>query len=591
MTPHKKVLNCDVLVVGGGAAGTMLATVLARNGLSVHLVEGGSHPRFAIGESTIPQMSMMLRIASLRFGVPELAEIASFYRLRDSISTNCGVKRGFGFLVHQEASLTDGAKAIQSPIPELLHGPESHWFRQDIDMYLMHVAIRSGVRVLQGDPIAAIEINDDRASALTRSGFEITSAYIVDASGPTGVVAHHLNLRHKQTTLKTNSRSIFCHLLGVGRIEDSIPNLPAAPRPWSQVTMHHIFDGGWFWMIPFNNIRSSNNPLTSVGLTLDAARFPIPEGLSPEDEFHSFVAKFPSLRAHFADAQAARPWVRTGRLQYNSSECVGARYCLMPHAAGFVDPLFSRGLANTARFMFSLGKRLIEAKHDGRLGHERFAPLHRLQQGMISGDDSLIATSYLAMKDTALWNAWYRLWSIGTILDGFRLTRALSKFNDTHDTAYLDRMDHEEPFFGALGQGFPTFQALKREAAARISQADSGQLSIAQATREIYQLLGAFDGVPKLFAFADPTRHYTTDYELRTMLKLVRWGKTKSPPEIRCLFDFSPKSFLVGFFKNRRNHRTLEPDPPPAEAKPRHRKKTPGPTARGPKPRCSPATE
>ncbi|HFE46456.1 MAG TPA: FAD-dependent oxidoreductase [Nannocystis exedens] len=559
MSHRDKVLTCDVLLVGGGAAGTMLATILARNGFSVSLVEGGVHPRFTIGESTVPQMSMMLRIAALRFGVPELADIASFYRLRDRISTNCGVKRGFGFLVHQDGAATQGAGALQSPIPELLHGPESHWFRQDIDMYLMHVAIGSGVRVLQHDPIQTIDIDAERVSALTRSGVEIKSEYIVDASGPAGVVAKHLKLRHQQTTLQTHSRSMFCHLLGVGRIDDSIPNLPSAPRPWSQVTMHHMFDGGWFWVIPFNNIRSSNNPLVSVGLTLDAVRYPIPDDLSAGEEFDSFVAKFPSLSAHFKGAQAARPWVRTGRLQYNSSECVGARYCLMPHAAGFVDPLFSRGLANTARFLFSLGKRLIEAKADGRLGRERFAPLHRLQQGMLSGDDDLIATSYLAMKDPSLWNAWYRLWSIGTILDGFRLNRALSKFNDTHNRAYLDEIDHEQPFFGALGQGFDSYQTLKREAAARIRQADSGKLSIAQATQEIYELLGAFDGVPKLFAFADRTRQYTVDYELGTMLKLVRWGKTQSPPEIRALFDYSPKSFLVGFFKNRRNHQTLKP--------------------------------
>jgi FADH2 O2-dependent halogenase len=149
------------------------------------------------------------------------------------------------------------------------------------------------------------------------------------------------------------------------------------PVPWVEGTMHHIIERGWFWIIPFNNDPRSRNPLVSVGLTIDERRYPKPADLSPEAEFRSHVDRYPLLRRIFADAKTVRPWVSTDRLQYTSTTTTGHRWCLMSHAAGFIDPLYSRGLTNTCYLINSLAWRLLAALDDDDFSVERFAYLDK----------------------------------------------------------------------------------------------------------------------------------------------------------------------------------------------------------------------
>src|SRR5215472_5484612 len=92
----------DVAILGSGIGGSMLACILARHGVSTLLLEGASHPRFTIGESLIPETGIRLRMIAEKYGVPEIGWIASFHALRDKVSSNCGVKRSFGFMYHRE---------------------------------------------------------------------------------------------------------------------------------------------------------------------------------------------------------------------------------------------------------------------------------------------------------------------------------------------------------------------------------------------------------------------------------------------------------------------------------------------------------
>ena len=109
-----------VAILGAGIAGSMLAAVLARNGVRVLLVDAATHPRFAVGESTIPTTSAMIRIISERYRVPEIAPLASFAGIRDHVSRNCGRKQNFGFVYHREGGWQDPRETNQFTIPKLL---------------------------------------------------------------------------------------------------------------------------------------------------------------------------------------------------------------------------------------------------------------------------------------------------------------------------------------------------------------------------------------------------------------------------------------------------------------------------------------
>ena len=104
----------DVIIMGTGIAGSMLGAVLARHGKKVLLLDGGAHPRFAIGESTIPYTSMMFRILATRYDVPEFLNLASFKGARENITAACGEKRNFGFVYHRKGIRKTGRKSPSS---------------------------------------------------------------------------------------------------------------------------------------------------------------------------------------------------------------------------------------------------------------------------------------------------------------------------------------------------------------------------------------------------------------------------------------------------------------------------------------------
>src|SRR5690349_4061292 len=90
---RKDGVDHDVLVIGSGLAGSITAACLARNGIDVLVLDAGKHPRFAIGESTIPFTSMMMRLVSERYGVPEIKWLATFEAVQEHVDCNSGVKR------------------------------------------------------------------------------------------------------------------------------------------------------------------------------------------------------------------------------------------------------------------------------------------------------------------------------------------------------------------------------------------------------------------------------------------------------------------------------------------------------------------
>ena len=88
----------DLAVVGSGFAGSLLAAIARRLGLSVVLVEKGSHPRFAIGESSSPLANLLLEELTERYGLERIRPLAAFGSwVAERPELDCGLKRGFTF--------------------------------------------------------------------------------------------------------------------------------------------------------------------------------------------------------------------------------------------------------------------------------------------------------------------------------------------------------------------------------------------------------------------------------------------------------------------------------------------------------------
>ncbi|MEO1392244.1 MAG: NAD(P)/FAD-dependent oxidoreductase [Cyanobacteria bacterium J06634_5] len=452
-TSHMTHNQFDVAIIGSGIAGSTLAAVLARQGLSVILFEAGSHPKFAIGESMILETSEMMRSLAENYDIPELAYFSS-ENYFEHIGTSHGIKRHFSYAHHSEGQRFNPLRILQAVIPKQPHGHELHLYRQDTDYFLMTVAIRYGAKVLQNTPVQSVEIDESGVTLQTCKGQQFTAEYVVDAGGFRSLLAEQFDLRHHN--LQTHSRAIFTHMVGVPCFHEvTIPRESyQIPFQLSEGTLHHVFEGGWLWVIPFNNHAKSTNPLCSVGLMLDPRVHPAQPDISAEAEFFQFIERFPSIASQFQQAKAVRSWTRTGRIQYGAKQVVGDRFCLLGQAAGFVDPLFSKGLYTALTCTAILADRLLAAKTAGDYSATFFKPVERVTQAHLRANDRLVAYAYKSFTDHRLWSAFSVLWLTGAYLELVKLinVRALS----TGRQAYHQQLQALKQ----VGGGFAEFDEL-----------------------------------------------------------------------------------------------------------------------------------
>jgi FADH2 O2-dependent halogenase len=120
-----KDAHYDVAILGSGIAGGTLGLILARAGVRVLILEKDTHPKFAVGESTIPQTSMMFEFMAKRFNAPELHHLGSYWTLSEHVSSMCGIKKGFNYIYHSPGKHQNPDHQNQTIL-----NPEIHLYRQ-----------------------------------------------------------------------------------------------------------------------------------------------------------------------------------------------------------------------------------------------------------------------------------------------------------------------------------------------------------------------------------------------------------------------------------------------------------------------------
>ena len=530
---NMKTEECDVVIIGTGLGGTILGAILARHGVSVILVDSGTHPRFAVGESTIATTTQTLEVLALRYDVPELNHLTSISEISQHVMPSCGVKRNFGYVYHREGQQQKVTERNQALVVN-----EVHYFRQDVDAYMLHIAARYGCRVHQHTMIEDVRIDKDGVDVVAKSGLKIRAKYIADGAGFRSPLADKLGLREKPTRCKTHARGLFTHMIDVPPFDEVHPAPAEAkqPVPWHQGTLHHIFDGGWLWVIPFNNTPESKNQLISIGLMLDTRKCPKTD-MDGDTEFAEFLKRFPSIAPQFAKARSVREWVSADRIQYSASECVGDRFCLLSHAAGFIDPLFSRGLFNTMQTTNVLANLLIQAVRDGDFSKARFAPVEKMQQGLIDFNDMLVNCSYISWRHYPLWNAWFRLWLLTGNYGQLRIQQAMIKHRLTGDKRHFAALDESLP--GSFTKQ-EEIHAIFTSAARLMEQVDAGTLSVEDAEKGIYALLEKNrQYLPPFFGFTSPSERMTMPSSPEKIASLVKGWVTELPENVkREYFDY-----------------------------------------------------
>lgn len=523
----------DVVVLGSGIGGTLLGTVLARQGVRVLLLEQGSHPRFTIGESTNPETSLHLRILARRYDVPEIEHLSAFHSVMARVATSCGIKRNFSFVYHRpgEAVRPQETSQFVTIAPPL--GPDVHLFRQDVDAYMLAVALERGADVRQQVKVQEVDIDAQGVVVTLEGGERIEASYVVDAGGIQAPLARKYGLRQNPCPLRTRSRSLYTHMVGVLPIDSC--GLDRAehglPSPLSQGTLHHMFDGGWMWVIPFDNHPASRSRLCSVGLNLTLDRHP-PTGEPPEVEFERHLARFPTIRRQFQRARPVRNWTAIERLQFSSTKLVGDRYCLLPHAASFVDPMFSSGLVITVASVNAIAHRLISAVRDGDFSAGRFAYVDTWTKRMFAYFDRLVSCSYMSFSDFELWNAWHRLWMLGSFYGATGMFSVLGAWEQQHRPEAFEMLE-VPPHRGVQAIDFDPFMQVFEAAAAEVEATRNGRPT-SEAIANIYRLIRESGLTPGRWDLDNPSvRCPAHTLTLLPALRLVMWGRHQSPEPVR----------------------------------------------------------
>lgn len=478
----------------------------------------------------------MLKIIAERFQVPELLErFSSATQVVERVSAACGEKRNFGFVYHRPGEHQRPEECTQLVIPPFREGYEAHLFRQDIDSFLTNTAVHYGTTVKYHTSITGLSFDETGVTLASAAGETFRARYVADASGSKSVLSKLLGLREEPTRLRIQSRCLFTHMIDVHPYDDDLDlprGVPRMPERWYAGTCHHIFDGGWLWVIPFNNREGWTNPAVSVGLSFDTRRHPKPADLSPEEEWREFLDRFPSIHAQFKDAKPIREWVSTGRMQYSCTHAFGDRFELLGAAsgAGFIDALFSRGLATRVEVINAFVPRFLRALAADDFSADRFEYVERLQRNSMKNNDTLVTAAYTSFRDFDLWNAWFRVWVLGIGLGDLRLASAYRRYRATRDESVLP--DAEEPM-GLLFSNHEAYRQLFERAAAEVQAVEEGRLASGEAARRIFALLRDVAYSPPANRLWNPAKRYVHQGEFWTTVRTLGWLMTSAPPEMK----------------------------------------------------------
>ena len=530
----------DVVVGGSGMAGSTTATILANEGLDVLLIEADSHPRFTIGEALLPQSSMWMWIVGEYFGIPEVQYLSDVNSVVDEITHSCGIKHSVGFTYHERNRPFSGEHGHQLIPPNLPFYSEGHFVREHVDHYLVRTAIDYGVTYVDETRITDVEITDNQVTVVTDRG-TTTAEFFVDATGSNSVLAEKLGYHENAPELETDSRAIFTHVEGLEPFDELLEDedLPNQSNRFHDGTLHHVFDGGWMWIIPFDNFERSEATNASVGLVLDRTRYPLDESVSAGEEFYRIVSAFPDIERHLEPVEAVHPWIRTGRLQRALDRSSGHRHYLTNNTYGFVDPLYSNGLINTFESIFLATTLLLDAFEDEDFSADRFERIDELHRKQLLNADFTISSAYKAMGDFEVWNAWTQMWLGQILFHDLYIQRHCFKY---FASGRLDEFDHllEETYPGERAPFVPEKAEMYSTIGGTLDTYVADDIRAEEAAQVILDELRAAEWLPKhVYQWGDERARHVDFSEPKLVGALLEWGKTASPEHIReGLFDF-----------------------------------------------------
>ncbi len=303
----------DAVVIGGGPAGSTVATELARAGRSVIVFEKEKFPRFHVGESLLPFTLPIFE----RLGVSEKIRAAGFQEKYGAFFWN---------------QMTGGTRPVDfAKSWDDRHPMAYHVKRADFDDLLLRHSEDSGAVVREETAVREVLLESGRAVGVVTRGRdggdeEIRASVVVDASGQAAFLSQKLGTRRFDAKLKR--AAVFAHYEGV----------PRPPGKQAGDVLLPIDEGVWYWIIPFSDGTSS------VGAVFDPAVTRGSEAETPEQRFERLIARSERMAELLAGGRRTSKVYGTSDYSAASVKLRGDGWVLTGDAASFLDPVFSTGV-------------------------------------------------------------------------------------------------------------------------------------------------------------------------------------------------------------------------------------------------------
>ena len=343
----------DVIIAGGGPAGSTAATLLSQRSYRVLLLEKGLHPRFHIGESMMPQIGpIMLRL---------------------------GIDWGEGNLKKGGADFIDEASGRTLYFPLLGKYGTYQIERSVFDQKLFINAQKHGAETHQQEWVKDVDLAPERV-VVTSNRDCYQGRYFIDASGRSAFMGR------KQSSIKRLQN--FGHFALYQHFK--LAGCASSKELFATGNVKILLaDIGWIWIIPLVGLR------LSVGLVVQKDR---PEKLSNQQLFNRYVQASPYLTDLLENSQTLSDIQAEADFSYVNQRRYGMRYACCGDAGGFLDPIFSSGfffavktaelIADRLHWGFSHGSEANPNLHaeDNQVYDIGFKTIHLLIQRFYQSD-------------------------------------------------------------------------------------------------------------------------------------------------------------------------------------------------------------
>ena len=524
--------SCEVAIVGSGFAGSLLARLLAVLGFDVVLLERGTHPRFAIGESSTPLANLSLERIGIRYGLADCYQLATHGRwLAHLPELRRGLKRGFTFYRHHPGQRfanhgLDSERLLVAASPH--HSlSDTHWLRADVDHHFVRQAVAAGVDYRDRTEISGADIAADSVRVSGNQNgtpFELRANFLIDASGPGGFLARQLSIPSGLDRTETRSAIVFSHFDGVRLMNEIAPGMPEGPYPDDWAAVHHLIDEGWMYSLRFDDgVTSAGFLLTPRGMASLNTSIPVDATLL----WQGLLERYPTIGSAFAGAAPLMPIAFRSLIQHRLTRAVGERWALMPHAYSFVDPLFSTGIAWSLRAVERLALAFESAAQNGRVPDPDALTRYGTALGAEADQiDLVVAGAYEAMAHFDLFAA-----------------QAMLYFATVSFAEASQRLtpDDSAAWKGFLGVGDPVLEPLPRESLRWLRQITQGRgdAGTREDRRRFARWVRLLIAPRNIAGLADPERAnlYPVDFdaliEQHALLGMTRDRLLEAMPRLR----------------------------------------------------------